>query len=1033
MKIRASTDVVATQPLLSIREVAAYLNCAEATVRRLTQRGLLPSVRIGQRLRFARADVEAYQAAREAPRPVPEPGDSTAALLTRLQLVTGVFSQLHSPAQAAELVIAQSVRALDASGGMLFLTRGDQAVLIHALGYPPEQLEAWQSIPLERELPLTEAIQRGEPRFFERFPHIPNPLGPLDALASSHPVWALLPLPIDSAVIGAIALSFEQGHSFTTNDRAFLLALAQQCAQAIERARLYEAEHQARLEAETAHARARLLAESAHIFAEARLNLGLLLDRVAAQVAHTMGDNCTIRLLSDDGQYLEPMAVAHPNPEARALLRRLAFGETHRVDEGLTGQVFQSGRPLLISQVDGDVLRRQIKREYWPYLEAFGISSILMVLLQMHGEKIGTLFISRDRPGRPYTVEDQTLLQELADRASTAIENARLYAAEQRARTAAEQAATRASTLQTLTAMLSNPHTPDQIAEIVMTRGIASVGATAAALSLRNEDGSFSIVRMIGYPESVVREWLGRSYSADVSAPIPDAVSRRAPIWLENMIAIRMHYPHLANQLGPHHNGAWATLPLLAEDRAFGGITFVFAQPRPFGSEERGYMQAMAQQCAQAIERARLHAAEQQARAEVEAARQRQTMLAEASVELAASLDVQTTLETLARLVVPHLADWCVIDLLEDDGSIQTAVVTHTDQTKEQLGWDIVRRFPIDPQAPGGTAAVLRTREPELVPAITDGVLAQIARDAEHLRLLRAVGMRSTLCVPLVARGRALGTIALIAAASERSFSRDDIPLLEDLARRAALAVDNARLYRASQQAVQARDTFFSVAAHELKTPLTSLLGQAQLMERRAAREANLSDRSRATLRVIIEQAQRLNAMILAMLDSSRLEQGWLSIERNAVDLVALCRRIAAEVRPTLDRHRIELQTDEAALVVEGDALRLEQVVQNLISNAVKYSPHGGPVRVRLARDGRQACVAVSDEGIGIPAAAQQRLFQRFYRASNVDALHISGMGIGLYVVKEIIGLHGGTVDAESHEGQGSTFTIRLPLAPGQH
>jgi len=735
--------VVAIQPLLSIREVAAYLNCAETTVRRLARRGLLPSTRIGQRLRFSRADVEAYQTARDATRPrgrSSEHTSATTALLTRLQLVTGVFSQLHSPAQAAELVIAQSVRALEASGGMLFLTRDEQAVLIHAQGYPPDQIEPWRRIPLQLELPLTEAIRRGEPRFFERFPHIPNALGPLDILAAAHPVWALLPLPIDSAVIGAIALSFEQGRTFAADDRAFLLALAQQCAQAIERARLYEAEHHARLEAEAAHARARLLAESAHIFAEARLNLGLLLDRVAAQIANTLGDNCTIRLLSDDGQHLEPMALAHPDPQARALLRRLAFGESHRVDEGLTGQVFRSGRPLLIPEVDGEALRRQIKPEYRPYLDTFGMASILMVLLQMHGEKIGTLFISRDRPGRPYTAEDQTLLQELADRASTAIENARLYAAEQRARAAAEEAATRASTLQTIAAMLSNPHTPDQIAEIVMTRGIASVGATAAALSLLNEDGSFTIVRMIGYPEIVVREWLGRRYSADVRAPIPDAVGQRAPIWLENPGAIRARYPHLATQLDLRHNGAWATLPLLAEDRAFGGITFVFARACLFKPEERGFMQAMAQQCAQAIERARLHAAEQRARAEVEAARQRQTMLAEASVELAASLDVQTTLETLARLVVPHLADWCVIDMLEDDGSIQTAVVAHTDPAKEPIGWEIVRRFPIDPDAPSGTAAVLRTLEPELVPALTDGVLALVARDAEHLGMLRAVG-----------------------------------------------------------------------------------------------------------------------------------------------------------------------------------------------------------------------------------------------------------------------------------------------------
>ena len=141
----------------------------------------------------------------------------------------------------------------------------------------------------------------------------------------------------------------------------------------------------------------------------------------------------------------------------------------------------------------------------------------------------------------------------------------------------------------------------------------------------------------------------------------------------------------------------------------------------------------------------------------------------------------------------------------------------------------MARRYAIDPDAPGGTAAVLRTRQPEVIPNISDAALALVARDPEHLRLLKDLGIHSTLCVPLVARGRALGTIALVAAESRRQYGEADLPFVEDLAHRAALAVDNARLYREAKDAIGLRDTFFSIAAHELRTPLTSLLGQAQL------------------------------------------------------------------------------------------------------------------------------------------------------------------------------------------------------------
>jgi PAS domain S-box-containing protein len=242
------------------------------------------------------------------------------------------------------------------------------------------------------------------------------------------------------------------------------------------------------------------------------------------------------------------------------------------------------------------------------------------------------------------------------------------------------------------------------------------------------------------------------------------------------------------------------------------------------------------------------------------------------------------------------------------------------------------------------------------------------------------------------------------------------------------LARERAALAEA-QEALRLRDVFLSVAAHELKSPLTSLLGNTQLLQRRLEREGLLVGRHARVTQVIVEQAQRLNKMVTALLDVSRIATGQLSIEPAPVDLCALVQRIVDEVRPTLDKHTVECQIPEETVLIDGDVLRLEQVLHNLVTNAIKYSPQGGPVVVHLERDGDQARIAVTDRGMGIPKTDQPQLFERFYRASNAHLQHPTGMGIGLFVVKEIVGLHGGSVEVSSTEGEGSTFTVTLPLS----
>ncbi len=404
---------------------------------------------------------------------------------------------------------------------------------------------------------------------------------------------------------------------------------------------------------------------------------------------------------------------------------------------------------------------------------------------------------------------------------------------------------------------------------------------------------------------------------------------------------------------------------------------------------------------------------------------ERLRFLTEAETAMSGSLDYATTAQTVLDLIVPGLADWCALYTVDRSGALLRSVAP---QAAQPQPFDLLAPHPGASAHP--IVAALRGAGPLLVPELSGDALDAWGLDEARRADLAGCGPRSALVLPLRARERVLGALALLSAG--RPYDEDDLRLTADLTRRAALALDNARLYRETQEAVRARDQFLSIAAHELKTPLTSLKGYVDLMVRRMDRGGAGDERERRALRVIGDQAQRLNRMITSLLDLTRIENGQLSIERAPLDLAALARRLVEEIRPTTDRHSLRLEGADAPVWVEGDELRLEQVLQNLIQNAIKYSPQGGDVGVLLERRGGRAALRVADQGVGIPTEALPLLFRRFYRAPNVERLLISGVGVGLFVVREIVTLHGGAIDVESVEGAGSAFTVTLPLREGE-
>ncbi|GAB4174743.1 MAG: hypothetical protein Fur005_36610 [Roseiflexaceae bacterium] len=328
-------------------------------------------------------------------------------------------------------------------------------------------------------------------------------------------------------------------------------------------------------------------------------------------------------------------------------------------------------------------------------------------------------------------------------------------------------------------------------------------------------------------------------------------------------------------------------------------------------------------------------------------------------------------------------------------------------------------RLPIDKDIPPSLA--VRLREP-IFCETRDAVLERFPLLGEHLDT-SVPG--SVVALPLMIGDRAIGAIGC-SFVEPRIFDAEERAFLLALTNQCAQALDRARLYTAAQQAVTLRDRFLAMASHDLRTPLTALLGQAQLLERRLGREA-ANEALRRSARVITQQARRLQRLVAQLLDVSRVQSDRLVVDLQPIDLCRVLEEIAEDIRPTLHEHSLVLHYPSQPIQVLGDELRLGQVFHNLIANAIKYSPDGGVVRVELTTSATSAIVQVSDSGIGIPIEAQQHLFERFYRAPNAEALRVEGMGIGLFVVREIVQRHGGSITVVSAEGQGSRFTVNLP------
>lgn len=417
-----------------------------------------------------------------------------------------------------------------------------------------------------------------------------------------------------------------------------------------------------------------------------------------------------------------------------------------------------------------------------------------------------------------------------------------------------------------------------------------------------------------------------------------------------------------------------------------------------------------------------------QAEAEKRMSEASQKFLSDATGILAESIDYVTTLKRVTGVAIPGFGDHCVVQILGIDGKIQHVAFSSGLPDKVQVIQEAIDGFLSDLDSPTLIASVVKTKRPQLVTTYTEEIYRPHGMDPRILDIARRLEIKSMMICPLFSHEKVLGAISLVSSNAERKYGPAEFTVFEELARRAAISIENARLYQDTQEAVQARDEFLSIASHELKTPLTSLKLQAQI-RRRHLDKGNLEQFSPDKIRKMVSddetQVNRLGRLIDDMLDISRLNTGKFQLKQEKVDLRNLVQEVADRFLPQLHSIGVRLDTDAPNPVVGSwDRYRMEQVFINLLTNSMKYGS-GKPIYVAIREDGPMAKLIVRDEGLGIEIRDQERIFHQFERA--ISATQISGLGLGLYIVKQIVEGHGGRISVESELGHGSTFTVELP------
>jgi len=593
----------------------------------------------------------------------------------------------------------------------------------------------------------------------------------------------------------------------------------------------------------------------------------------------------------------------------------------------------------------------------------------------------------------------------------------------------AQDAALRASgyidRLRDFAARLSEASTVEQVCRALFEQGLVAAGAKAGAVNLLDATGeALEVVDSMGYPESVLAPW--RRIPLSTPIPLTESVRERRAIWMESVQEWHERYPDVAVR-GVHE--AAIVLPLLVKGRALGAIGLSFARVQTFTEMDRAFFTALAHACAQALERVRLFSEERRSHEQARAAAARLKLLGEASDAFSVTnRDLGVLLDTVTREVARYLADSCAIHLLSADGEqLELAAFHHVDPALEQALTQAMR-VPLRP-GEGFNGHVVQSGEPLLIPVLTPEALAARAKPV-HRDVGLDFHLHSLVAVPLWIRGQVVGTLSVGRTQPGRSFTHEDQALLEELAAKAALSIENARLFaeqQRTQEELRRRAEFeqqlVGIVSHDLRNPLAAISMSAGLL----GKKGELSDSQKRMVQRINQATERAARMIRDLLDFTKARLGGgIALHRQPTDLRDVVHQVVDEVLVAYPGRHVELDV-AAELKGEWDPDRIAQVLSNLLSNALTYSPAEAPVRLGACVQGEQVLLSIFNGGTPIPPELLPRLFEPMTRGVLKEGQSSRSIGLGLYIVRDIVCGHGGGVEVVSSADHGTTFTVRLP------
>ncbi|MGH7279125.1 MAG: GAF domain-containing protein, partial [Candidatus Rokuibacteriota bacterium] len=757
--------------------------------------------------------------------------------------------------------------------------------------------------------------------------------------------------------------------------------------------------------------RARFLAEASRLLA-ASLDYASVLAAVARLAVPDLADGCIVDLLDREGR-LRRETVATRDPAKEALARELmrSYPPDPEGQHPLMA-VVRSGQPIVLPEVPDTLLEAVAKDpEHLRLARELNIRSALIVPLKARGKVLGALSMVSTHEKRRYGDEDLWLAEDLAQRAAVAIDNAALYEQAERRRREAE-------TLAELARTVNASGDIDTLLQRVVDGARDVSGADLAAILLVDPASGVAVPR---YRAGGMRS--GR-YDALRIAPGLGAGGQvlltgrpfRTANYLEDP-RIGAEYRWLAEEQGIV---SLLVVPIRIEDRIAGLLYADNRRGVAFTEADEGILLRLADHAGVALHKVQALEAERTARAQAEEAAARIARLQIVTDVALAHLALDDLLrELLARIRDVLAADTAAVFLVDAE---RTTLVLHASAGLEAG----VPHAPI----PFGTGFAGR------VAADGTPIVVGDLRETEAVSpVLRDIGVRSVLAVPLLVEGRVIGVVR-VGTVQLRGFTPEDARLLQLVGDRAALAIEQSRLYeseRAARAAAEAanrtKDEFLATLSHELRTPLNAILGWSRLLRVGGMDEA----RRRHAVEVIERNAEAQTQLISDLLDVSAIITGRLQLALEAVDLPLLVTAAIDAVRPAADGKgvRIEARIGDVPPGLTGDATRLRQVVWNVLSNAVKFTPRGGWIAVAVEASASRVEIRVSDSGIGIRADAVGHIFERFRQADSSLTRSYGGLGLGLAIVRHLVALHGGTVSvASGGEGHGATFVVRLPLPP---